>query len=183
LDDLTERTRASGTEWALGIGACSRALLSEDQAADALYQQAIEHLGHCRITVHLARARLLYGEWLRRRNRRQERRTQLASAYEVFSRAGADGFAERARRELMATGEPVRKRTVGALDELTSQEAQIARLARDGDTNPEIAAQLFISPRTVELHLGNVFSKLGVSSRRHLRSALSPPQQPGARLP
>ncbi|MGW5431701.1 ATP-binding protein [Streptomyces sp. NPDC004059] len=173
LDMLTEHARASGTAWALGIQACSRALLSDDQAADALYQEAVEHLAHCRITVPLARARLLYGEWLRRRNRRQESRRQLAPAYEVFSRMGADGFAERARRELLATGETVRKRTVGALDELTSQETQIARLAKDGNTNAEIAAQLFISPRTVEWHLGNVFTKLGVSSRRHLRTALS----------
>ncbi|MFE0513715.1 LuxR C-terminal-related transcriptional regulator [Streptomyces sp. NPDC058964] len=178
LETLTERTRASGTAWALGVGACSRALLSDDQAADALHQEAIEHLGHCRIMVQLARARLLYGEWLRRRNRRQESRTQLGRAYEVFNRIGADGFAERARRELLATGETVRKRTVGALDELTSQEAQIARLAKDGNTNAEIAAQLFISPRTVEWHLGNVFTKLGVSSRRHLRTALPSPQRP-----
>jgi DNA-binding CsgD family transcriptional regulator len=175
LDDLTERTRATGTEWALGTEACSRALLSDDQAADALYREAIEHLGRCRIAVQLARTRLLYGEWLRRQNRRQESRTQLRSAYEAFNRFGAHGFAERARRELLATGETVRKRTVGAVAELTSQEAQIARLAGD-HTNSEIGAQLFISPRTVEWHLGNVFAKLGVSSRRHLRSALSPPK-------
>ncbi|MEV5474315.1 AAA family ATPase [Streptomyces sp. NPDC052207] len=181
LDDLTERTRATGTEWALGTAACSRALLSDDQAADALYREAVERLGHCRVAVQLARARLLYGEWLRRRNRRQEGRAQLRSAYEAFSRFGADGFAERARRELLATGETVRKRTVGADAELTSQEAQIARLAGD-HTNSEIAAQLFISPRTVEWHLGNVFAKLGVSSRRRLRSALSPSRSgtPGA---
>ncbi|MEV0722815.1 AAA family ATPase [Micromonospora purpureochromogenes] len=169
LDKLTERTRASGTEWALGVEACSRALLSDDRDADALYRKAIEHLGRCRIVVHLARARLLYGEWLRRHNRRQESRAQLRSAYEAFSRIGADGFAERARRELLATGETVRKRTAGTVTELTSQEAQIARLAKDGHTNGEIAAQMFISPRTVEWHLGNVFSKLGVSSRRQLR--------------
>ncbi|MFJ9820992.1 AAA family ATPase [Streptomyces sp. NPDC101151] len=175
LDDLTERTRATGTEWALGTEACSRALLSDAQAADALYREAIERLGHCRIAVQLARARLLYGEWLRRQNRRQESRTQLRSAHEAFSRFGADGFAERARRELLATGETVRKRTAGAVAELTGQEAQIAGLAGD-HTNSEIGAQLFISPRTVEWHLGNVFAKLGVSSRRHLRSALSPPR-------
>ncbi|MFC3572345.1 ATP-binding protein [Streptomyces yaanensis] len=174
LDKLTERTRASGTEWARGVEACSRALLSDGPAADALYQEAIEHLGRCRVAIQLARARLLYGEWLRRRNRRQESRTQLRSAYEAFSRAGADGFAERARRELLATGETVRRGTVGAVTQLTSQEAQIAGLARDGHTNCEIAAQLFISPRTVEWHLGNVFAKLGVSSRRQLRSVLSP---------
>ncbi|MBX9397909.1 LuxR family transcriptional regulator [Streptomyces sp. TRM72054] len=177
LDQLIERTRASGTDWALGTEACSRALLSDDQdaaAADALYQEAIEHLERCRVTVHLARARLLYGEWLRRRSRRQESRAQLRSAHEVFSRIGADGFAERARRELLATGETVRKRTVGATSQLTGQEAQIAQLARDGHTNAEIGAQLFISPRTVEWHLGNVFTKLGVRSRRQLRSVPSP---------
>ncbi|MGW1618093.1 AAA family ATPase [Streptomyces sp. NPDC002172] len=174
LEDLTERTRASGTEWALGTGACSQALLSDDRTAEALYQEAIERLGHSRVAVQLARTRLLYGEWLRRRNRRQEGRVQLRSAYEAFSRFGADAFADRARRELLATGETVRRRTAGAGVGLTSQEAQIARLAGD-HTNSEIAAQLFISPRTVEWHLGNVFAKLGVSSRRHLRSALSPP--------
>ncbi|MGS2617134.1 ATP-binding protein [Micromonospora sp. LZ34] len=178
LDKLTERTRAGGTEWALGVEACSRALLSDDQEADALYREAIEHLGRCRIVVQLARARLLYGEWLRRHHRRQESRTQLRTAYEAFSRLGADGFAERARRELLATGETVRKRTAGTLTELTSQEAQIARLARDGHTNSEIAAQLFISPRTVEWHLGKVFTKLGVSSRRQLRTLPSTPGAP-----
>ncbi|SCL33033.1 regulatory protein, luxR family [Micromonospora rhizosphaerae] len=178
LDKLTERTRVSGTEWALGVEACSRALLSDGPGADALYREAIEHLGRCRIAVHLARARLLYGEWLRRQNRRQESRTQLRSAYEAFSRIGADGFAERARRELQATGETARKRTAATVAELTSQEAQIAKLARDGHTNAEIAAQMFISPRTVEWHLGNVFSKLGVSSRRQLRTLLSPPKPP-----
>ncbi|GGN31413.1 ATP-binding protein [Streptomyces fuscichromogenes] len=182
LEDLTERSRASGTEWALGTGACSRALLSDDRTADALYQEAIGRLGHCRVAVQLARAHLLYGEWLRRRNRRQEGRVQLRSAYEAFSRFGADAFADRARRELLATGETVRRRTAGTDVELTSQEAQIARLAGD-HTNSEIAARLFISPRTVEWHLGNVFAKLGVSSRRHLRAALSAPgaQPPRAR--
>ncbi|MGD1221701.1 LuxR C-terminal-related transcriptional regulator [Streptomyces krungchingensis] len=175
LDDLTERTRASGTRWALGVGACARALVADDQAAEALYQEAIEHLGGCRSAIHLARARLLYGEWLRRRHRRQESRVQLRSAYEAFQRFGADGFAERARKELSATGESARKRTDGTDTELTGQEAQIAGLARDGHTNQEIAAQLFISPRTVEWHLGNVFAKLGVSSRRQLRSVVPPP--------
>ncbi|MGW3247364.1 LuxR C-terminal-related transcriptional regulator [Streptomyces sp. NPDC001070] len=170
LDNLTERTRTSGTQWALGVGACARALMADDQAADALYQEAIEYLGGCRIAIHLARARLLYGEWLRRRNRRQESRAQLRCAYRAFSGFGADGFAERARKELLAAGETARQRTIGTDTELTSQEVQIARLARDGHTNQEIAAQLFISPRTVEWHLGNVFAKLGVSSRRQLRS-------------
>jgi DNA-binding CsgD family transcriptional regulator len=170
LDQLSERTRASGTAWALGTEACSRALLSDGRAADSLYQEAIEHLGHCRIAVQLARARLLYGEWLRRQSRRRDSRDQLRCAFEAFSRFGADGFAERARKELLATGETARRRTVGTGTELTGQEAQIASLARDGHTNQEIAAQLFISPRTVEWHLGNVFAKLGVSSRRQLRS-------------
>ncbi|MFG2757352.1 AAA family ATPase [Streptomyces wuyuanensis] len=180
LAGLAERTRAAGTEWALGVEASSRALLSDAAVAEAFHRESIEHLGRCRAALHLARARLLYGEWLRRRNRRQESRTELSAAYEAFSRIGADGFAERARRELGATGESVRKRTAGAVSELTSQEAQIARLARDGHTNHEIGSQLFISPRTVEWHLGNVFAKLGVTSRRHLRSALSTPQ-PGTR--
>jgi AAA ATPase domain/Bacterial regulatory proteins, luxR family len=169
LEALAERTRASGTEWALGLEARSRALLSDGQAADALYQEAIGRLGRSRIVVHLARARLLYGEWLRRANRRQDSRETLRAAYEMFSRIGAGGFAERARRELAATGETVRKRTVETFAELTSQEAQIARLAREGRTNQEIATQLFISPRTVEWHLGNVFTKLGLTSRKDLR--------------
>ncbi|MER7817996.1 AAA family ATPase [Streptomyces sp. NPDC096153] len=177
LEKLTERTRASGTDWALGTEACSRALVSDDRVADARYQEAIEHLERCRAIVHLARARLLYGEWLRRQNRRKEGRAQLQAAYEVFSCIGADGFAERARRELLATGETVSKRAVGAVSELTGQEAQIAHLAKDGHTNAEIGAQLFISPRTVEWHLGNVFAKLGVSNRRQLFSALSPPNR------
>jgi len=169
LEALTGRTRASGTEWALGLEARSRALLSDGQAADALYQEAIGRLGKTRIVVQLARARLLYGEWLRRANRRQDAREALRAAYEMFSRIGTDGFAERARRELAATGETVRKRTVETFAELTSQEAQIARLAREGRSNQEIAAELFISPRTVEWHLGNVFSKLGITSRKDLR--------------
>lgn len=175
LERLTERTRASGTEWALGMEACARALLSGDErAADAFHRAAVEHLGRCRIAVHLARARLLYGEWLRRRGSRREARTQLRAAHDTFSGLRADGFAERAQRELLATGESVRKRTVDTAHRLTGQEAQIAALARDGHTNSEIAAQLFISPRTVEWHLGNVFTKLGVSGRRQLRTALSP---------
>jgi tetratricopeptide (TPR) repeat protein len=169
LETLAERTRASGTEWALGIDARSRALLSDGQEADALYQEAIGRLSRSRMAVHLARARLLYGEWLRRANRRQDAREALRSAYEMFDRIGADGFAERARRELAATGETVRKRTVETFAELTSQEAQIARLVREGRSNQEIAAELFISPRTVEWHLGNVFAKLGITSRKDLR--------------
>ena len=137
--------------------------MSDGHVAEALYREAIDRLARTRISVHLARTRLLYGEWLRRENRRVDAREQLRTAHEIFSRIGAAAFAERARRELSATGETVRKRTVETLDELTSQEAQIARLARDGHTNSEIGTQLFISPRTVEYHLRKVFTKLGIS--------------------
>jgi len=172
LRQLEERTRAAGTDWALGILARSSALLSDGQAADARYREAIERLGRCRIVVHLARAHLLYGEWLRRENRRMDAREQLRIAYEMLSRIGAEAFAERARRELLATGETVHKRTIETRDVLTAQEAQVARLAAEGRTNPEIGSQLFISPRTAEYHLHKVFTKLGISSRRRLRDAL-----------
>jgi len=172
LRQLEERTRGAGTEWALGTLARSSALLSHGETADALYREAIERLGRCRIVVHLARAHLLYGEWLRRENRRMDAREQLRIAYEMLSRIGAEAFAERARVELLATGETVRKRTVQARDVLTAQEAMVARLAAQGHTNPEIGTQLFISPRTAEYHLRKVFTKLGVSSRRKLRDAL-----------
>jgi DNA-binding CsgD family transcriptional regulator len=172
LDRLSERTHASGTDWALGIEAGCRALLSDGAAAEPLYREAIERLARSRGRVHLARARLLYGEWLRREQRRVDAREQLRAAHEMFTAMGAEGFAERARVELLATGETVRKRTVETRDDLTAQEAQIARLARDGRTNPEIGAQLFISPRTVEWHLRNVFTKLGIRSRRELHDAL-----------
>jgi len=172
LRQLEERTRAAGTDWALGILARSSALLDNGQAADALYREAIERLGRCRIVVHLARAHLVYGEWLRRENRRVDAREQLRIAYGMLSRMGAEAFAERARRELLATGETVHKRTVETRDVLTAQEAQVARLAAEGRTNPEIGSQLFISPRTAEYHLHKVFTKLGISSRRALRSAL-----------
>jgi DNA-binding CsgD family transcriptional regulator len=173
LRRLSQTTSASGTDWALGVEACSRALLSEGQSAERLYRKAIERLGRTRtrIRVALARAHLLYGEWLRRENRRVDARQQLRGAYEMLTTMGIDGFAERARRELLATGETVRKRTVETINELTAQEAQIARLAGDGRTNPEIGAQLFISPRTVEWHLRNVFTKLGISFRKELRGA------------
>jgi DNA-binding CsgD family transcriptional regulator len=172
LRQLQERARAAGTDWGLGILARSSALLAEGQAADALYREALERLGRCRIVVHLARAHLVYGEWLRRENRRMDAREQLRIAYEMLSRIGAEAFAERARAELLATGETVRKRTVESRDELTAQEAQVARLAAQGRTNPEIGAQLFISSRTAEYHLHKVFTKLGISSRRKLRDAL-----------
>ena len=169
LDRLSERTRASGTEWALGAEARCRGLLSGDES---LYRESIERLERSRAVVELGRSRLLYGEWLRRENRRADAREQLRAAHEMFSRMGSAAFAERARRELSATGETVRKRTVETLSELTTQEAQVARLAAQGRTNPEIAAELFISPRTVEYHLHKVFPKLGISSRRELRKAL-----------
>jgi len=168
LDRLSERTRASGTDWALGIEAGSRALLSERDDAESLYREAVERLARSRGVVHLARARLLYGEWLRRENRRVDAREQLRAAHEAFSGVGAEGFAERARRELLATGETARKRTDDARGVLTAQEAHIARLARDGLSNPEIGAQLFISPRTVQYHLRKVFLKLDIASRSQL---------------
>ena len=169
LERLAESTSVSGTDWALGVQARSRALLSEGEAADRLYLEATERLGRTPMRAELARAHLLYGEWLRRENRRTDAREQLRSAYQMLTAMGMEGFAERARRELLATGETVRKRTVETLTDLTAQEAQIAKLARDGHTNQEIAAQLFISPRTVEWHLGNVFTKLGITSRKGLR--------------
>ena len=169
LERLAESTSVSGTDWALGVEARSRALLNKGEAADCLYREAIERLGHTRMRAELARAHLLYGEWLRRENRRTEAREQLRPAYQMLTAMGMEAFAERARRELLATGETVRKRTVETLTDLTAQEAQIAKLARDGRTNQEIAAQMFISPRTVEWHLGNVFTKLGIASRKDLR--------------
>jgi DNA-binding CsgD family transcriptional regulator len=172
LDRLSRRTRASGTDWALGIEAGSRALLSDAQSAEALHRESIQRLAGTRGAVHLARAQLRYGEWLRRQNRRLDAREQLRSAHETFSRIGAEGFAERARVELLATGETARRRAAETVDDLTAQETQIARLARDGHTNPEIGSQLFISPRTVEWHLRNTFGKLGIRSRKELREAL-----------
>jgi DNA-binding CsgD family transcriptional regulator len=170
LARLSARTQASATDWAIGIEARSRALVSEDLAADALYREAIEHLMRARIDFDLARSHLLYGEWLRRGNRRIEAREQLRRAHNMLEEMGAEAFAERASRELLATGETVRKRTVASYGELTAQELQIAQLAGARLTNSEIAMQLFISVRTVEWHLGKVFTKLGVSSRKELRS-------------
>ncbi len=170
LERLSERTRASGTEWALGTEARCRALVSDDES---LYRESIERLARSRAAVELARSRLLYGEWLRRENRRTEARELLRVAHGDFSRFGAEAFAERARRELLATGETVRRLDADTRDALTPQEVQVARLARDGHTNPEIGAELFISPRTVEYHLHKVFRKLDVSTRRDLRHALA----------
>ena len=172
LRRLQEISRASGSDWVLGVEARSHALLSEGDEAERLYREAIDRLGRTRVKVALARAHLLYGEWLRRQGRRVEAREQLRTAHGAYAAMGMEGFAERARRELAASGEKVRKRSVDTRDDLTAQETQIARLAADGMTNPEIGAQLFISPRTVEWHLRKVFAKLGISSRRELQSAL-----------
>ncbi|MGD0246594.1 MAG: LuxR C-terminal-related transcriptional regulator [Streptosporangiaceae bacterium] len=170
---LTEITTASGTDWALGIQARSRALLSDGESAERLYLEAIQRLGRTRIRAELARAYLLYGEWLRRQNRRTDAREQLRVAHQMLTEMGFCGFAERARRELLATGETVRKRTLEAAAELTAQEAQIARLAGEGHTNTAIGGRLFISGRTVEWHLHKIFAKLGISSRKELREALT----------
>jgi len=166
---LSERTQASGTQWALGIEARCRALLSDNES---LYRESAERLARSRATRELARSRLVYGEWLRREGRRLDAREQLRAAHEMFSRMGAAAFAERARRELSATGETARKRKGETIDQLTTQEAQVARLAAQGHTNPEIGTLLFISARTVEYHLHKVYPKLGISSRRELRRAL-----------
>jgi DNA-binding CsgD family transcriptional regulator/tetratricopeptide (TPR) repeat protein len=172
LERLLEITRASGTDWALGIGARSQALLSEGDAAERLYREAIERLGRTHVRVELGRAHLVYGEWLRRERRRVDAREQLRTAHEMFTVMGLEAFAGRAARELLATGERARKRTVETREDLTAQQAQIARLARDGLSNPEIGARLFISARTVEHHLHNVFSKLNIRSRTQLPLAL-----------
>ncbi len=180
LDRLTEWARASGTEYALGIEAGGRALLNEGEAAGGYYREAIGRLGRTQRRPELARAHLLYGEWLRRERRRGEAREQLRTARQMLDEMGMEGFAERARRELMATGETARKRTVqrarmlhGQVSEpLTAQEVQVARLARDGQSNPEIGARLFISARTVQYHLSKVFTKLGISSRGQLHRVL-----------
>ena len=173
LTALSVRASGRDSEWALGIEARCRALLSDGVVAEGLYREAIERLGRTRIRVELARAHLLYGEWLRRENRRVDAREQLRAAHEMFLGMGVEAFAERASRELLATGETVRKRSIETRDELTAQEAQIARLAAAGRTNPEIGAELFISPRTVEWHLRKVFPKLEISSRRELSAALA----------
>jgi DNA-binding CsgD family transcriptional regulator len=170
VDRLEQSAGASGSDWGLGALANAQAMLADDEYADALYTEAIERLARTRVVVHLARTRLLYGEWLRRVNRRTDARRELTQAHQMFTQMGAQAFAERARRELVATGEKVRKQTAGSSDELTAQEAQIARLAADGLTNSEIGAQLFISAHTVEWHLRKVFAKLGITSRRQLRT-------------
>ena len=173
LRRLVKRTTPSGTDWALGIEARSRALLSDGDAAERLYLESIERLGNTRIRTELARAHLLYGEWLRRERRRIDARAQLRIAHEMFDAMGMAAFAERARRELLATGETARKRSVATGDtQLTAQEAQVARMARDGLTNGEIGARLFISPRTAQYHLHKVFTKFGIESRSALGRVL-----------
>jgi DNA-binding CsgD family transcriptional regulator len=172
FERLVETTRAGGTEWALGIEARCRALLSDGDAAENLYREAIEQLGRSREQVELGRAHLLYGEWLRGERRRLEARVQLRTALEMFTSMGTEAFADRAERELLATGERVRKRSVETREELTAQEAQVARLARDGLSNADIGERLFISPHTVAYHLRKVFSKLDITSRNQLARAL-----------
>ena len=171
-DQLSAIAGASATDWARGAAARSRALVTGGRAAEELYREAVELLGRTRMAAHLARARLSYGEWLRREGRRVEARRQLRPAFEALASMGAQAFADRARRELLATGERVRKRSESSHAGLTPQEEEIAQLAREGRTNPEIGAQLFIGTRTVEWHLRKVFAKLGISSRRELDQAL-----------
>jgi DNA-binding CsgD family transcriptional regulator len=180
-DRLAISTRAAGTDWALGILARAEALLAAGPAAAALYRQAIDHLGRTRIRMELARAHLLYGEWLRQDDQHAEARAQLRIAYDMFTAADARGFAERARRELAGLGEAVAERASRASDGLTVQEGHIARLAGEGLTNAEIGAKLFLSPHTVEWHLRKVFAKLGIRSRKQLRPAVQHirPASPG----
>jgi DNA-binding CsgD family transcriptional regulator len=178
LQRLSGIARACGTDWALGAEARSRALVSDGQAAENLYREAIDRFGRARLRVDLARARLLYGEWLRRQRRPRDARDQLGRAYQIFDSIGAAAFADRARVELRATGGHARQPTVQAPDALTAQESLIARLAGEGASNPDIAAQLFISPATVACHLRKVFTKLGISSRSQLAAAL--PARQGA---
>jgi DNA-binding CsgD family transcriptional regulator len=173
LELLRESTRASATPWALGVEARSRALLPRGEAAETLYREAIERLQPTRLLLDLARAQLLYGEWLRRQRRRLDARKELRVAHELFSDFGMEAFAERARVELQATGEHARKRTVDTLDQLTPQEARVARLVAQGHTNRDIAAQLFISPSTVEYHLRKAFRKLDVKTRTQLAHRMS----------
>jgi DNA-binding NarL/FixJ family response regulator len=173
LDMLTLTTHSAGTDFGLGLEARCRALVGGHPAAEESYREAIDRLGRAGIRTELARAHLVLGEWLRRENRRTEARAQLRTAHDMFDAIGMKAFAERARRELLATGETVLRRTVHSPELLTAQEALVARLAADGMTNTEVGAQLFLSARTVEWHLRKVFMKLGITSRRELRRALS----------
>ena len=172
VERLSEFTQAGGTDFGLGMQARCRALVAEPHAAEDLYREAIDRLGRTQLRPELARAHLLYGQWLRRQNRRVDARRHLHTAHDMLSGMGAMAFAEQARHELAATGETARRRSVDTVIELTPQEQHIARLAAEGRTNPEIAAQLYVSPRTVEWHMSKIFTKLGVSSRRRLGQAL-----------
>jgi DNA-binding CsgD family transcriptional regulator len=169
---LFAATLPTGSDWGVGVAARARALVGEGDAAELAYAEAIERLGRTPLRPELARAHLLHGEWLRREGRRVQAREQLHAAHELFTTIGMEAYAERARRELSAAGQTVRANTPDVSGELTPQEEQIARLARDGLSNPEIGAQIFLSPRTVEWHLHRVFVKLGIKSRRELRGAL-----------
>ena len=173
LATLSAQLTAAGAEWALGVEARSRALVSTGAEAEGLYLRAIELLSATRVRTDLARAHLLYGEWLRRENRRVDAREQLRTAHRLLNDLGLHGFAERARRELQATGAVVRPRPVPTPTTLTAQEEQIARMAGEGLTNPEIGARLFLSPHTVDWHLRKVFSKLGIGSRREIPALLA----------
>jgi DNA-binding CsgD family transcriptional regulator len=170
-------TAVQDTDWAAGLDARCRALVSDRTEAEHWYLTAIDRFRRTQLRPDLARAQLLYGEWLRSENRRLDARRELRVAHNAFTEMGAEGFAERARRELVATGERVRKRAPDGPNDLTPQEARIARLARDGLKNTEIGAELFLSDRTVEWHLRKVFAKLGISSRRELKDALPPAQR------
>jgi DNA-binding CsgD family transcriptional regulator len=172
LEWLSERTRVTPTEWSRGIEARIRAMLGEGHDTESLHRESITRLGSTRVRAELARAHLLYGEWLRRERRRADAREQLRTAHDMLDTMGAEALAEWARRELAATGETARKRTVETVGELTAQEVQVARLARDGLSNVEIGARLFISPRTVQYHLSKVFAKLAISSRSQLDRVL-----------
>jgi DNA-binding CsgD family transcriptional regulator len=187
LARLTERAQASGTPWGLGLLARSRALLALDQDAESLYLEALEHLGRSGVATELARTHLLYGEWLRRLRRRRDARVQLRTAHQMLQAMGATAFAHRASIELLATGEHARTRTSHTRDQLTPQEQQIAQLAADGESNAQIAAQLFISPHTVAYHLRKVFGKLDIRSRYRLAGALGQqfevPEQRAGRQP
>jgi DNA-binding CsgD family transcriptional regulator len=175
LRRLTDSTRASQSYWGRGAEARATALLSHRDEAERLYLEAIAQFEGTPMRMDSARTKLLFGEWLRRENRRVDARLQLRAAYEMFATIGAHAFGERARRELMATGEHVRRRSVETKDDLTPQETQIARLARDGLTNPEIGSRMFLSPRTIEWHLRKVFTKLGIGSRNELMKAMPVP--------
>ncbi|MEV4021155.1 helix-turn-helix transcriptional regulator, partial [Nonomuraea angiospora] len=174
LERLSPRARASGTPWALGVEARSRALMSTGPAAEELYREAIEWFGGCRRVTDLARAHLVYGEWLRREGRRKDAHEQLRTAHELLSGMGLEAFAARAARELRATGGQPRKRTAQPADALTAQELHIARLVATGATSKEAGAQLFLSPRTIDAHLRSIFRKLGLTSRRQLRDLQLP---------